>query len=68
MKELKNSVQKTFALMEYFTPQKPEWGVTELAKEIGSTKSPVFRFLAQLPTIGIRDRTDETDKYRLGLK
>ncbi|MDH3698272.1 MAG: IclR family transcriptional regulator [Flavobacteriaceae bacterium] len=68
MKELKNSVQKTFAIMEYFTPQKPEWGVTELAKEIGSNKSTVFRFLAQMHTIGILDKNDQTEKYRLGLK
>ncbi|NND15127.1 MAG: IclR family transcriptional regulator [Eudoraea sp.] len=68
MKELKNSVQKTFALMEYFTPQKPEWGVTELANEIGSNKSTVFRFLAQMHTIGILDKDEQTEKYRLGLR
>jgi DNA-binding IclR family transcriptional regulator len=68
MKELKNSVHKTFALLEYFTSQKLEWGVTELAKEVGSNKSTVFRFLAQMHSIGILDKNEEVDKYRLGLK
>lgn len=68
MLDLKSSVHKTFALIEYFTTQKPEWGVTELAKEIGSNKSTVFRFLAQMESIGILDKDEQTEKYRLGLK
>lgn len=68
MKDLKNSVQKTFALLEQFTTQKSEWGVTELAKEVGSNKSTVFRFLAQMQSIGILDKDEHTEKYRLGLK
>ncbi|MFT5997558.1 MAG: IclR family KDG regulon transcriptional repressor [Neolewinella sp.] len=68
MKELKNSVHKTFAILEHFTIDKPAWGVTELAKEIGSNKSTVFRFLAQLHSIGILDKDAETEKYSLGLK
>lgn len=68
MLELKNSVHKTFALLEYFTDQKPEWGVTELANEVGSNKSTVFRFLAQMQSIGILDKDELTERYRLGLK
>ena len=68
MLELKNSVHKTFAVLEYFTVQKPEWGVTELAKEIGTNKSTVFRFLAQMQAIGILDKDNQTERYRLGLK
>lgn len=68
MKELKNSVFKTFAILEYFTVDKPVWGVTELAKEIGSNKSTIFRFLTQLHSIGILDQDAETEKYRLGLR
>jgi len=68
MLELKSSVHKTFAVLEYFTVQKPEWGVTELANAIGTNKSTVFRFLAQMQTIGILDKDEQTEKYRLGLK
>lgn len=68
MKELKNSVHKTFAILEYFTPLKPEWGVTELAKEIGSSKSTIYRFLTQLQSLGILDQNKSSEKYSLGLK
>lgn len=68
MKELKSSVNKTFAILEYFTAQKPEWGVTELADAIGSNKSTVYRFLADLNKLGILYKQPTTEKYSLGLK
>ncbi len=68
MKELKSSVNKTFAILEYFTIQKSEWGVTELADAIGSNKSTVYRFLADLCRLGILYKDPSTEKYSLGLK
>lgn len=68
MKELKSSVQKTFAILEYFTIQKPEWGVTELAEAIGSNKSTVYRFLADLCRLGVLFKDPTSEKYTLGLK
>jgi len=68
VKELKSSVHKTFALLEYFTVQKPEWGVSELAESIGSNKSTVYRFLANLCQLGILYKNPVTEKYSLGLK
>ncbi len=68
MQSLKSSVHKTFAILEYFTIQKPEWGVTELANAIGSNKSTVYRFLSDLTKLGILYKHPETEKYSLGLK
>ena len=68
MKELKSSVQKTFAIIEYFTIEKPEWGVTELAAAINSNKSTVYRFLADLCKLGVLYKNPITEKYSLGLK
>ena len=68
MKTLKSSVHKTFALLEYFTPQKTEWGVTELAAAIGSNKSTVYRFLSDMQKLGILYKNSSNEKYRLGLK
>ena len=68
MKQLKSSVQKTFAILEYFTIQKSEWGVTELAKAIGSNKSTIYRFLSDLEIVGILYKNPATEKYSLGLK
>jgi len=68
MKALNNSVHKTFNILEKFTIQKPAWGVTELANEIGTNKSTIYRFLADLNNLGILSKEPETEKYRLGLK
>lgn len=68
MKDLKSSVLKTFALLEHFTLARPEWGVTELADAIGSNKSTVHRFLADLHRLEILYKHPETDRYSLGLK
>lgn len=68
MKELKSTVQKTFALLEYFTPQKHEWGVTELANEIGANKSTIYRFLADMQRSGILYKDNNTERYSLSLK
>ncbi|MEM9819733.1 MAG: IclR family transcriptional regulator [Bacteroidota bacterium] len=68
MKELKSSVHKTFAILEHFSVQKPEWGVTELADTIGSNKSTVYRFLSDLSKLGIVYKDPFTEKYSLGLK
>lgn len=68
MKALKSSVTKTFTILEYFTIQKPEWGVTELAEEIGSNKSTIYRFLSDMCKSGILYKDPITEKYSLGLK
>jgi len=68
MNTLKGSVHKTFTVLEHFTPQKPEWGVTELAKALGSNKSTVYRFLSDMQQIGVLKQDANSEKYSLGLK
>lgn len=68
MKGLKSSVDKTFAILEYFTVASPEWGVTELAEEIGANKSTVYRFLSDMEKRGVMEQNVDTGKYKLGLK
>ena len=68
MKGLKSSVDKTFAILEYFTVDKPEWSVTELAKESESSKSTIYRFLSDMQKRGIMYQDDNSGKYGLGLK
>ena len=68
MQSLKSSVHKTFAILEYFTIQKPEWGVTELATAIGSNKSTIYRFLSDLTKLGVLYKDPNSEKYSLGLK
>jgi IclR family KDG regulon transcriptional repressor len=62
------SIQKAFAILEHFTMEKPEWGVTELAKAVGSNKSTTYRMLATLEQLGAIRQNSDSDKYSLGLK
>ncbi len=67
-KHLNGSVQKAFMLMEAFTADKPEWGVSELARSVKANKSTVYRLLATLERLGVLQQNKATEKYRLGLK
>lgn len=68
MKGLKSSVDKTFAILEHFTVENGEWSITELAKELDSNKSTVYRFLSDMKKRGIMYQNPDSGKYGLGLK
>ena len=68
MKGLTSSVDKTFAILEYFTVENPEWRVTELAQVLGTSKSTVYRFLSDMEKRGVMHQNIENGKYSLGLK
>ena len=67
-KQLNGSVQKAFLLLEAFTLDKPEWGVSELARSLGANKSTIYRLLATLEKLGVLQQNRRSEKYRLGLK
>lgn len=68
LKSLKSSVDKTFAILEYFTVHQPEWTITELAKELDANKSTIYRFLSDMEKRGIMYQDPNSGKYGLGLK
>lgn len=68
MKGLTSSVDKTFAILEYFTINNPEWGVTDLAEVLGTSKSTAYRFLSDMEKRGVLQQNIENGKYSLGLK
>ncbi|WP_223838977.1 IclR family transcriptional regulator [Saccharopolyspora pogona] len=49
-----------------FSDQRPEWGVSELARELGLDKSVTQRLLATLANRGFVLADPETRRYRLG--
>jgi DNA-binding IclR family transcriptional regulator len=61
------SVTKSLELLNCFTDEHPEWGVTELAAYVGMCKSAVHRFLSSFETARYLERT-EGHRYRLGLR
>ena len=61
------TVDKALDVLEAFTLDKPEWGVTELGHHLGWDKSVVQRVLATLEARGYVARSARTRGYRLGL-
>lgn len=68
MKALTSSVDKTFAILENFTVEKPEWSIKELAEVMESNKSTVYRFLSDMQKRGAMYQNPNSGKYGLGLK
>ena len=67
-KQFNHSVIKAFMLLEYFTNEKKEWGVRELALKVDANKSTVYRLLSTLELIKVLRKNPQTEKYSLGLK
>ena len=62
------SLQKALSILVYMGEQAPEAGVTQLATELGLTKSTVHRLLHAMERFELIERNAETERYRLGLK
>ncbi|MBW1971553.1 MAG: IclR family transcriptional regulator [Deltaproteobacteria bacterium] len=62
------SVDRAIDLLEEFTGDVKELGVTELARRLKLHKNNVFRLLATLENRGYIEQNKTTENYRLGLK
>jgi DNA-binding IclR family transcriptional regulator len=62
------SVWHSLDLLEEFTGDTDELGVTELSKRLNLHKNNIFRLLATLETRGYIEQNKATENYRLGLK
>ncbi len=67
-KILNTSVAKAFQILECFTSHNNELGVTELAQQLNTNKSAVYRMLATMENLNVIQQNPENGKYRLGLK
>jgi IclR family KDG regulon transcriptional repressor len=59
------TVQKVGEVLELFSQDRSEWGVSEVAKALGIPKSSAHSLLATLSQIGLLKRSRE-GRYRLG--
>lgn len=62
------SVTNALAVLEAFTAERPELGVTELGQALGLGKSTVHRLLASLAARGYVRQNPQTGRYCLGFK
>lgn len=59
------TVQKIGPVLDLFTVRRPEWGVTEVAAEIGVPRSSAHALLASLVDIGLL-QCRSRGRYRIG--
>ncbi len=67
-KKIIQSIDRTLQILELFSLEKPEWGVTEISKALNIYKSNVHNILTTLVEKGFVMKDSKTDKYKLGIK
>lgn len=60
-----NTIARAGKVLNLFTPETPEWGVTEVAAALGLAKSTTYDLVSSLAEIGLLQRTSD-DRYQLG--
>lgn len=62
-----SSLHNALRLLKLFSVEQPEWGVTELAEQLGVVKSTAHRLVTTLASEGFVAKNAQTQKYRLGV-
>ena len=62
------AIERAVSILNTFSAEEPEFGVTELAERLELHKSTVHRFLVNLEAAGLVERNRHTARYRLGLR
>ncbi|WP_454787858.1 IclR family transcriptional regulator [Mycolicibacterium lutetiense] len=60
-----NTIDRTGKVLDLFTTETPEWGVTSVAARLQLPKSTTFDIMSSLAAIGLLQQTSG-DRYRLG--
>jgi IclR family pca regulon transcriptional regulator len=60
------SLERGLAILSSFKSARPLLGISELAREIGLSRSTTHRYVATLATLGYVEQDPATRKYRLG--
>ena len=63
-----NSIDRTLQILQLFSPQKPEWGISEISKELHLYKSCIHNTLYTLLNRGFVVQNSSNGKYRLSIK
>jgi IclR family KDG regulon transcriptional repressor len=64
--ERSSSIEKACDLLRCFTPVKPSWNLSDLARHLGFAKSGVFRIVRTLEGKGFLQRHENSKEYALG--
>jgi len=66
--KINKSIDRALQILELFSLEKPEWGVTEISKALNIYKSNVYNVLTTLVEKSFVKKDSKTDKYKLGIK
>jgi len=61
-----SSATKTLALLEFFSPERPSIGLSQLCRLAKRDKATTYRHLQALEDAGFVEQNDQTRQYRLG--
>jgi len=61
-------VNRALGILDFFSLRRPEWGVTEISKELKLSKATAARVMYTLKECGYLTKSPATNKYRLGWK
>lgn len=62
------SLFKALKIMECFTVERPELGITEISEQLGLYKSNVHNIVDTFAKAGYLEQNPDNEKYRLGVK
>src|SRR5262245_57034340 len=62
------AIERAVGILNAFSTEQPELGVSASAGQLGLRKSTVHRFLVSLEAGGLVERNPRTSRYRLGLR
>ena len=65
---LLQTVERALQLLELFTHDTPEWGLSDAARQLGLPKSVTFRLVETLAVHGYLSQNPDNKRYRLGLQ
>jgi IclR family pca regulon transcriptional regulator len=60
------SLERGLAVLSSFSPDRPTLGISQLARELGLTRSTTHRYVATLASLRYLEQDTATRKYRLG--
>ena len=63
---LSQSLERGLAILSAFTSTRPVLGVSDLAREVGLSRSSAHRYIATLAALGYLEQDRATRRYRLG--
>lgn len=63
---MSQSLERGLAVLSAFTPDRPTLGISEIARELGLTRSTAHRYVATLASLLYLEQDASTRKYRLG--